>query len=92
MSKVMQGQYILLELPDTSPDSDEEITVLGVFQTVEEVKEYILEDAGENWAPETIEEGEDENYCSRYAICRVAQVLRPIPTVSVTWGLKRVKP
>lgn len=82
--------YVLWNENIDGPDVNNMPETHGPFPSLKKAKAFILEDAENTVDISTLEHfGKDEEWGSRYAILQLLDVLVPVPTVSVKFGLMR---
>ena len=64
--------------------------VEGEFDSIKDAREWIKEDAKDT-ADNNLESGRHEGWGSTHLICRIEQIVIPVPKVTVDVSLKRVK-
>lgn len=90
-------KYIVIENPSskgpTVPEDHMGLSILGLYNTLKEAKQAILEDTQNCWDNADESRWEDcENYASRAIICEVKECYVPVPKVTVDWKMRKLRP
>lgn len=84
------GKYILVEATYRG-EPDRLDNPVGLFSSTKAAKEYARSDADNIFLLDDNERGRIEDWGSPQYLCRVIQVFKPVPVVSVKMELSTVK-